>query len=132
MFDLKKFRSDNKLSQVDVAFLFDCGQPNIAAIERDGRDLTPSQIDVLKSKFGDVSKYQFVGITQNDNNNLQAESNTRIDNINEIKRWETLVNRYEEYVTKLLNILESEKQEKAKLIDSINTLSALLVEKKAV
>ena len=51
IFDLKKFRKDYELKQLDVAKLFNCGQPNISAIEKDGKLLEDYQYKILCEKF---------------------------------------------------------------------------------
>ena len=51
MFDLKKFRKDFRLTQKETAFILECGQPNIVAIEKDKRDLTPKQLQTLQEKY---------------------------------------------------------------------------------
>lgn len=52
MFDLKRLRKEKKLKQGDIADILQCGQPNISAIENEGKDLTPEQMDLLISKYG--------------------------------------------------------------------------------
>lgn len=60
IFDLKKFRADHKLNQKEVAMLFKCGQPNISAIEKDGKDLEESQYSALYKIYGEdvVNSYR--------------------------------------------------------------------------
>jgi len=53
MFRLRDFRKENKLTQKDIADAFDCGQSNIVAIEKDGKDLTEEQLSRLISGFGE-------------------------------------------------------------------------------
>lgn len=60
MFDLKRFRKENgKITQNEMAEMFNCTQGNIYAIEASGRDLTEDQLSILKSRFGEeiVNKY---------------------------------------------------------------------------
>ena len=59
MFKYKDFRKEVGLSQIDLAKLLGCGQPNISAMERTNRDLERSHESILRTKFGDrlVEKY---------------------------------------------------------------------------
>ncbi|MDH6307982.1 transcriptional regulator with XRE-family HTH domain [Dysgonomonas sp. PFB1-18] len=56
-FDLKRFRTDNNLTQSELAELFSCGQNFISRIERGIRQIPPDKLDILQSKFGNISKY---------------------------------------------------------------------------
>lgn len=56
-FDLKRFRLDNKLTQVDLAELFSCNQNFISRIESGIRQIPADKLDILQSKYGDISKY---------------------------------------------------------------------------
>ena len=51
-FDLKKFRKDMSLLQVDIAKVLECTQPNVSAIEGDGKDLEDYQYEKLYSIYG--------------------------------------------------------------------------------
>lgn len=52
MFKLKELRADKKLTQKEMAQILECGQPNIVAIEKEGKDLTEYQLDILKELYG--------------------------------------------------------------------------------
>lgn len=56
-FDLKRFRSDKKLTQVDLAELFSCNQNFISRIEAGIRQIPADKLDILQSKYGDISNY---------------------------------------------------------------------------
>lgn len=56
-FDLKRFRLDKKLTQVDLAELFSCNQNFISRIEKGIRQTPPEKLDILQSKYGDISMY---------------------------------------------------------------------------
>lgn len=61
MFDLKRFRKENgKITQTEIAKMFNCTQGNIYAIEASGRDLTNEQLDILKSKFGEETTNKYI------------------------------------------------------------------------
>lgn len=52
MFRLKEFRDKHGLTQKAVAEIFSCQQSNIAAIEKEGKDLTEEQYSLLEGKYG--------------------------------------------------------------------------------
>ena len=52
MFRLKDFRKENNLVQTDIAKMFGCSHPNIVAIEKDRKDLTEEQLEILSKKYG--------------------------------------------------------------------------------
>lgn len=68
MFRLKDFRKENKLTQNDIAILFDCNQSNIVAIEKDRKNLQPDQLNILINKYGEdyVGKFQINEIINNE------------------------------------------------------------------
>ena len=137
MFDLKKFRKDFRLTQKETAFILECGQPNIVAIEKDKRDLTPKQLQTLQEKYGNLELY----IVNDENINDDIENINDINDTNkeqpesiedEIDKWDKLVTKHQETIERLLSIIETEKQEKMKLIETISNLSSLFLEKKAI
>lgn len=56
-FDLKRFRLDRNIKQVELAELFSCNQNFISRIEKGIRQIPADKLDILKSKYGDISKY---------------------------------------------------------------------------
>lgn len=60
-FDLKRFRLDKKLTQVDLAELFSCNQNFISRIEKGIRQVPPEKLDILQCKYGDISSYYTEG-----------------------------------------------------------------------
>lgn len=56
-FDLKRFRVDKKITQVELAELFSCNQNFISRIEKGIRQIPPEKLDILQSKYGDISAY---------------------------------------------------------------------------
>lgn len=132
MFDLKRFRKDKNLTQNEIAFIFNCGQSNIAAIEREHRDLTSAQENILVEKFGNIDSYKIIDIdnsSQINNDNVLEENYEGYKNS---ELWESLVDKHQQTIEKLLFLLEKEKEEKTKLIETISMLSSALVDKKAV
>lgn len=138
MFNLKRFRKDFGLTQKETAFILECGQPNIVAIEKNNKDLTPKQFLTLQEKYGNLENYIVCTDTTNYNiNDITEELNDSIEDQNdsievETEKWYKLVEKHQETIERLLSIIENEKQEKLKLLETINTLGSLLVEKKAV
>ncbi|MBD5585341.1 MAG: helix-turn-helix transcriptional regulator, partial [Clostridia bacterium] len=59
MFQYKAFRKEVGISQIDLAKLLGCGQPNISAMERTNRNLEAEQEKILRSKYGDdiINRY---------------------------------------------------------------------------
>lgn len=144
MFDLKRFRKDFRLTQKETAFILECGQPNIVAIEKDKKDLTHKQLQTLQEKYGNLENYIVSdedmdddSINDDDNNindNCDGDiNNGQSDNVeDEIDKWDKLVTKHQETIERLLSIIEAEKKEKMKLIETISNLSSLILEKKAV
>ena len=56
-FDLREFRRDKRVTQSELADLFHCKQNFISRIESGERPLPPEKLDILQSKYGDISKY---------------------------------------------------------------------------
>lgn len=50
--DLKKFIKENRIAQVELAELFECGQSNVSSIVNGKRNLTKLQIRLLIEKYG--------------------------------------------------------------------------------
>lgn len=126
MFDLKRFRKDHKLSQIDVAFLFECNQSNIAHFERSGRDLTKEQYQILEEKYGDITHY-YAEHSESDSDENQPLTPKSISS-----KWEDLVYRQQDVIESLTKQLEELNNENKRLIDTINMLTSLMSDKKAV
>ena len=126
MFDLKRFRKDHKLSQIDVAFLFECNQSNIAHFERIGRDLTSEQYQILEEKYGDITPY-YTDSSDDGSNENQSLKPKSIGS-----KWEELVYRQQDVIESLTKQLEDLNNENKRLIDTINMLTSLMADKKAV
>lgn len=56
-FDLKQLRIDKKITQVELAKLFSCNQNFISRIEKGIRQIPADKLDILQSKYGDISMY---------------------------------------------------------------------------
>ena len=56
-FDLKRFRIDRELTQKELAELLMCKQNYISNIENGIKPISKEKLDILQSKFGDISKY---------------------------------------------------------------------------
>ena len=116
MFNLKKFRKDHKLTQTDLAFIFECGQPNIVSMEKDMRDLTPKQKAILTEKYGDISSYYSDAVDSHEDYS---------------NKWERLAYQQQTEIERLISLLEEEKKENARLIETVDNLLHLLSDKKA-
>jgi len=57
LFDLKAFRKDKKITQIELTTILDCRQSFISAIESGKRTLPKEKIDILREKYGDISDY---------------------------------------------------------------------------
>lgn len=125
MFDLKRFRKDHKLSQIDVAFMFECNQSNIAHFERSGRDLTNEQWEILTNKYGDITSYY------TENAKCTSEETSNQTNISINSKWEELIYKQQDVIEKLTKQLEESQNDNKRLIDTINMLTSLMADKKA-
>lgn len=56
-FDLKRFRADKKITQAEMAELFSCKQNFISNMENGIKPIPQDKLDILQSKFGDISEY---------------------------------------------------------------------------
>lgn len=63
-FDLKRFRLDRKLTQKELAEILMCKQNYISNIENGIKPISKEKLDILQSKFGDISKVLFGYITK--------------------------------------------------------------------
>lgn len=52
MFRYKQFRREVGISQIDLARLLGCGQPNVSAMERTDRQLETDQEAILRERYG--------------------------------------------------------------------------------
>lgn len=69
-FDLKRFRLDRKLTQKELAEILMCKQNYISNIENGIKPISKEKLDILQSKFGDISKY-YSGISPKQNTVLK-------------------------------------------------------------
>ncbi len=112
--DLKRFRADKKLTQVDLADLFGCNQNFISDIENGKKPMPVDKLEILKEKYGDITAY----ITEKDNP-MMAEGNNIIqqsgkgNNItqqqadgNTVNRFISLLEKKDEQIDRLLTIIE--------------------------
>ena len=58
-FDLKRFRLDRKLTQKELAEILMCKQNYISNIENGIKPISKEKLDILQSKFGDISKTKY-------------------------------------------------------------------------
>lgn len=69
-FDLKRFRLDRKLTQKELSEILMCKQNYISNIENGIKPISKEKLDILQSKFGDISKY-YSGISPKQNTVLK-------------------------------------------------------------
>ena len=90
MFDFKGFRSANDLTQIELANILRCGQPNISAMEKAMKNLEPEHEKILIEKFGEDSIRKFVRpddlqeISKKNANVRKGTDNVAAKNENEI------------------------------------------------
>ena len=66
MYDLKGFRQEFKLTQNQVAAMFNCKQSNISGMEKSMRDLEPYQKEILVQKYGETAVNKYIKVQSND------------------------------------------------------------------
>jgi len=66
MYDLKGFRQEFKLTQNQVAAMFNCKQSNISGMEKSMRDLEPYQKEILVQKYGETAVNKYNKVLSND------------------------------------------------------------------
>lgn len=76
MFDIKKFRDKNKITQKQLAEVLGCTQSFVSAVEKGLRQIPKEMLIVLQSKYGDISDC----ITDE---NAQQVANKRVALMNE-------------------------------------------------
>jgi phage repressor protein C with HTH and peptisase S24 domain len=57
MFDIKKFRTEKNITQIELAEILGVAQGFISEIERGRKNLPESKAKILKKRFGDISEY---------------------------------------------------------------------------
>lgn len=63
MFDLKRFRKDNNLTQNEIADILSCGQAFISHVEKGIKDLPQDKRLILEERFGNICSYDLGNIT---------------------------------------------------------------------
>lgn len=123
MFDLKRFREDFKIGQAELCKLFNCSQPYISALEKGKRSLSEDKYNLLQQKFGDISDYIIINITEDIEQECSAtetqaiipyefvksllEERKRVDE--ERLRVDEERKRHDEQINRLINIIENKK-----------------------
>lgn len=77
VFDLKAFRKDKNITQTEIARMFSCNQNFISRIESGIRPIPKDKLEILQSKYGDISEYyrKLVEPPQNDKQTKQVQVN---------------------------------------------------------
>lgn len=63
MFDLKRFRKDNNLTQNEMADILSCGQAFISHVEKGIKDLPQDKRSILERRYGNICSYDLGNIT---------------------------------------------------------------------
>lgn len=111
--DLKRFRAENKLTQVEIAELFGCNQSFISDIENGKKALPSDKLAVLKEKYGDITKYitQEVQSQIADGSSIIQQS-AKGNNItqrtdgNTVNKFISLLEKKDEQIDRLISIIE--------------------------
>lgn len=124
MFDLKRFRREKKISQIDLAAAMDCGQSFISQIEN-GKDRMPDAwIDKLATLYNieNISDYIIPdNILDGQTYYGGEQQNVNGDNING-----TNVTVHKSNTDKLLDLLKSKDEALAKAQEHIDRLLAII------
>lgn len=77
IFDLKAFRKDKNITQMEIAKMFSCNQNFVSRIESGIRPIPTDKLEILQSKFGDISEYykEILEPPQNDKQTKQVQVN---------------------------------------------------------
>lgn len=75
MFNWKKFRKDNKLTQRQLADLLGCGDSNVSTAEKNFRNLEDYQFDVLFNKYGEAIKQYVIEDAEADDFAFDKQNN---------------------------------------------------------
>lgn len=77
IFDLKAFRKDKNITQSEIARIFSCNQNFISRIESGIRPIPMDKLEILQSKYGDISTYyrNIVEPPQNEKQTKPAQMN---------------------------------------------------------
>lgn len=89
--DLRRFRKDKNLTQIEIAEIFGCKQNFISQIESGKKSIPADKIDLLQSKYGDISAY----ITQ--------KEDIVISDVNPQKFMETGADAFTRQLMKMMN-----------------------------
>lgn len=109
MFDLKTFRRQNKLTQIDAANLFGCAQSFISQIEKGKRPIPDDFISIIKAN----KKYKIEDIIE-ENSTLPGIVCTNpecLNKIEQLKRELNLANMLIESHLKNIKHLEKENEQ---------------------
>ena len=93
-FDLKRFRIDKKLTQTELAELLMCKQNYISNIENGIKPISKEKLDILHSKFGDISKYY---------SNISPKQNTVLKEVTPEDFMFTGADAFSRQVVKMMN-----------------------------
>lgn len=114
MFDLKRFRKDKNIKQIQIAEWFKCGQSNVSMLEKN-MNLSEYQIDILTNKTNtDVSQYII-----DKSNNIKNSENIELPQVPEIDKNDSDV---------MLSLLSIIKEQGETLKDAVSNKNQKYIE----
>ena len=123
VFDLKRFRSDKKVTQAELTSILECRQSFISAIESGKRALPKDKMDILEKKYGDISDY------------ITAKEDTVVHGVTPLEMMHVGADAFSRQVVKMMNdkliapygMLTEKEKEIEKLNREIGRLEAELL-----
>ena len=115
MFDLKKFRTDYKLTQVRLAEILNCSQTSVNFIEKGTRELSDTQRNSLYSIYGDLSEYEVEKIDSDKENDELIYA--------EMQKWKRLAIEQQETIKSLQENISMLIQNNSMLIEANRKLT---------
>lgn len=115
MFNLKEFRKRIGLRQVDMAEILNCTQPNIVAMERDLKELTEEQFNILSNTYGADLVHEYY-IEKQDCNIKEEKQFALTNSDNDLS---ALVIEQQKSISSLINIVRTLQEENIRLTAEI-------------
>lgn len=114
MYNLKAFRNYVGITQVELADIFKCTQPNIAKLEKLYSDLTTEQFNLLSTLYGEESVSKFI-ITEESETFKPVQTNIGISD----SKMVDLISEQQKSINDLINMVKHLQIENSKLTDAI-------------
>lgn len=110
MFDLQSLRKEHRITQKDAAILLGCKQPNISAIENDGKDLTEEQLNILIDKYGKENVMRYYtesGIVSDEHLHYGSHKNELQIAFEIMKKQADSLERKDQQIDRLITLIEN-------------------------